>query len=199
MKENATLKERNQSYEAKIDDLEQYSRRNSLRVSGINESKNENTDDLIIKLSDAVGAEITLSEIGRSHRVGKPNPGRPDKPRDILVKFVSYRSRQKLYKLRSTFKDNGYGSSYVNEDLTRRRSYILFKARDLVRSRHLLGAWSSDGNLLARDNKSRIHRISHEDDLDVFLLEEPRPETPTLADPSATMQTSPPTQPSAVD
>lgn len=62
------MRERNQSYEAKIDDLEQYSRRNSLRVSGINETKNENTDDLIIKQSDVIGAEITLSEIDRSQK-----------------------------------------------------------------------------------------------------------------------------------
>jgi hypothetical protein len=90
-------------------------------------------------MSDAVGAEIT--EIDRSHRVGKPNPERPDKPRDILVKCVSYRLRQKLYNLRSTFKDNGYAHSYVTEDLTRSRRYILFKARELVRSRPFWGAF----------------------------------------------------------
>lgn len=107
----------------KKDNQEQYSRRNSLRVSDIDETPNENTDDLIIKMSDAIGANIAVSEIDRSHRVGKPGPG---KSMDILVKFVSYRSRQKIYTLRSLLKDKGYPKTFVNEDMTKRRSFILY-------------------------------------------------------------------------
>ena len=107
-----------------------------------------------------IGSGISLSEIDRSHRVGKLNP---NNPRDIIVKFTFY--RQKLYLTRSSLKDNGFKITFINEDLTSRRSSLLFNARALVKSGSLLGAWSSDGNILVKDLKLKIHRVTHIDEL----------------------------------
>ena len=52
-------------------DAEQYSRRNCLRVFGIPESANENTDTAILELAkEKLGIQLNLCDLDRSHRVG---------------------------------------------------------------------------------------------------------------------------------
>lgn len=173
--ENANFRSKIQDIEEKLDEHEQYSRRNNIRVSGVAETKGEITDDVVLDICNNIGADITVNDIDRSHRVGKPKES-GSKPRDIIVKMCSYRSRQKIMLQRSTLKVKGHGGVYINEDLTRKRSYLLYKSRELVRSRHLLSAWSADGNILVKDNKSKIHRVQSENQLDNFLLYLPRPD-----------------------
>ena len=95
--------------EALIDRQNQYSRRNCLRLSGVSETQGENTDTTVTKILSAIGANISIDEIDRSHRLGKPRKSpsssqaqsRNPLPRDIIIKFTSYRARQKVYMLRS--------------------------------------------------------------------------------------------------
>ena len=98
-----------------VDHTEQYSRRNSLRISGLK----ENTDVIV-----TIGCDLHLDEIDKTHRVGKPDPART-RHREILVKFVLYRARHKLYKMRKNLKDNGYDGVFLNEDLTKTRSNVI--------------------------------------------------------------------------
>ena len=58
-----------------MDDLEQYSRQNCLVLHGVNESNNENTNEIIIShynFSEELGVEIKEDDLDRSHRLGKP-------------------------------------------------------------------------------------------------------------------------------
>ena len=72
-----------------IDRLEQYSRRDSVRVCGIAETDNENTNDIVVRVAKDMGVVISPNDISVSHRVGGPRRGRTsDKPRPILAKFV---------------------------------------------------------------------------------------------------------------
>ena len=73
-------------------------------------------------IASAVSVDFDLSEIERSHRVGKP---RAWLPRDIIIKFSTYRTRQKIYKNRTVLKDCGHKGVYINEDLTKHRNYLL--------------------------------------------------------------------------
>ena len=55
----------------KLDDIEQYSRRNCLLFTGIVEKDNENTDQLILDTCrESMGIELSLQDIDRSHRIG---------------------------------------------------------------------------------------------------------------------------------
>lgn len=60
---------------SKIDELEQYGRRNCLVFHGIAEAAAplvENTDEIIMKtVKDKMGITLSPSDIGRSHRLGK--------------------------------------------------------------------------------------------------------------------------------
>ena len=86
----------------------------------------------MIDLSKAVGPDVTLEDIERSHRVGKPPittsfRERVNRPRDSIVKFASYRIRREVYGARTKTKTSGYNGVYINEDLTKPRNKLLLK------------------------------------------------------------------------
>ncbi|MEW8545707.1 MAG: hypothetical protein AB2693_19470 [Candidatus Thiodiazotropha sp.] len=165
--ENRSLTSRVTALESQVDQAEQYSRRNCLRISGIQETNNENTDEIVLKVASDIGSSVQLPDIDRSHRIGNPNRNRI-KPRDIIVKFATYRARADFYKKRTSLKDSGYLRVFVNEDLTRRRSGQLYQARVLMKSGRLKGAWSSDGTILIKTNDDSVHRVTTLTDLIPF-------------------------------
>ena len=89
----------------RMDDIEQYSKRNCLKFSGIHEEKNENTDKSILNIVHKIvlkdsDTKLDLSRIDRTLRVG---PERNDgKPRDIVVKSLSYRDRDVVFRNKRT-------------------------------------------------------------------------------------------------
>lgn len=48
---------------------------------------------------------------------------------------------------------------FLNEDLTKYRSEVLYEARKMVKSETAKGAWSSDGNILIKDHDEKVHRV----------------------------------------
>ena len=164
--ENSKLRERVVTLENQMDAANQYSRRNSLRISGVAVPTNlapmskEDTDQYVIKMCHDMGVDMSINDLDRSHRTGKE---RHNKPRDILVKFATYNARKRLYQARSSAKDKGYSDIYVNEDLTFVRSRLLFLARQLVKSKSLSQAWTHDGTILLKTTGSEtIHRVNNE-------------------------------------
>ena len=192
VRENASLKERcsklektvaileleNNNRKLENDALEQYGRRNILRVSGIPESENEDTDEIILHLASDMGVPMSSSDIDRSHRVGKPEDKsrtgtRKSKKstRDIIVKFSTYNARRKLFQIRKelrTTENEDLKKIFINEDLTKLRSEILFEARNLRRVNKLNSAYSSDGKLFVRDKQDKKYQLSSLNDLVQF-------------------------------
>lgn len=151
------LENRVAELEGQNDALEQYTRRNSIRVSGIPEEDGECCETKVLDTFKAmnVSPPITPDHIDRLHRVGKPNLA-SGKPRQIIVKFTSYRYRSKVMAQRSQLKNTG---KYVNEDLTRKRAKVLFNARADKREGKIRDCWTNDGRILVRDLGGRIHHI----------------------------------------
>ena len=105
------------------------SRRNSIRISGLPNAKNEDSDKLVLEIAKAIKAEISPADIDRSYRVGKE---RKDNTRDLLIKFTTYRARERFIRARSNLKGHEkFGDLFINENLTKRRSDLLYKARQL--------------------------------------------------------------------
>jgi len=97
-----SLNTRVEELEASVDTLEQYSRRNSLRISGVPEEPYEDTGEVFLKLINSrtqIHPALTINEIDRIHRVGAKKTDKPSS-RQIIVKFATYRSRQRVYKHR---------------------------------------------------------------------------------------------------
>ena len=85
----------------KCDDNEQYSRRNCLRIHGIESKKNEKIDDLRQKVKEcyeSVQVPFAQEDIDRAHRIGmeyaEKNSGKEVK--SITVKFKSWMLRRNL-------------------------------------------------------------------------------------------------------
>lgn len=174
------LENRLEKVDEKQDKADQYSRRNNVRLSGIAESDEESTDLIVTDLAKAIGSDLVLDEIDRSHRLGKPrmqpssiNAGpegdkqgqRKLKPRDIIIKFTSYRARSKLMKLKSRLGSAGYKGVFVNEDLTQTRSDLFYQARQLVKKKLVNDTWTSDGVIIIKDAQNKKHRIETKSDL----------------------------------
>nr|XP_027226834.1 uncharacterized protein LOC113818839 [Penaeus vannamei] len=76
----------------RADYMEDQSRRNNLRISGIPEERNENWQQSHWKVSQFLRRHFNLTpDLERAHRVGKQ-----DKPRDIVVKFTRFQDRESV-------------------------------------------------------------------------------------------------------
>ena len=93
-----SLEKQNSDLEIRLDDLEQYSRRGSIRIYGIDEETPGSTDDKVLDLINnyvALKPPLDPNEIEVSHRVGKSDDP-ASKPRAMLVKFVSRRTKNRV-------------------------------------------------------------------------------------------------------
>lgn len=142
-----------QKLATRTDELEQYQRRNNIRVFGIDEKKGEDTDKLIVELCRTkLGVDLPTSAISRSHRVGsQPQPG-PDgrrRHRPIIVRFVSYRDRRAVYGAKKLLKGTGVT---VREDLTTQRMEVLRRA---IAQHGVRNTWTQDGRVLWIDKDGK--------------------------------------------
>ena len=176
-----------QRMQERIDEIEQYSRRNCLKFCGIPESNGEDCDKIVLNIVNKLiltdeTRKLTPEDIDRTHRVGRPQRGTitTKGTRDIIVKFISYRDRARIFagkrnlKTFNANKDNEY-RIFVNEALTKRRSDILFAARKLVKERKLDSVWTHDGRIIAKSKNGSIWNVNRVADLDRLNGNSPTP------------------------
>ena len=80
------------------DHLEQYTRKNPLEIHGIPEEAYETTEEVVLKLANALNVPVSPQDIEISHKLGRKGA----KP--IIVKFVSHKVKTNLYKARTKLK-----------------------------------------------------------------------------------------------
>ena len=78
------------------DDLDQYIRRENIKIRGIPELPNENTDTIALKVIQLVSKDVSLSDIDVSHRLKKNKASGTEQfntgfPPSIIVRFTSPR------------------------------------------------------------------------------------------------------------
>ena len=116
-------------HDRKIDDQEQISRKNNLRIKGLVVED----IDTPIKLKDFVTnkiqtakIEIPVNDVDRVHRVGKVYFTQNKRVQDALIRFRSWDSRNKVYQNRKEL------SFKVAADLTKRRTQLLSYIYDQI-------------------------------------------------------------------
>jgi len=130
----------------RLEEQDQYSRRNCLRFHNVKDVTNNNTDEQIIKIcKDNLGIDLSKSDISRSHLIGKPIDGK----HQIIARFVSYRVRESIFKSKKKLKNN-HSRIFITEDLTRERKEIINKLSELKRNSDLDSFWTSDGRIFAK-------------------------------------------------
>ena len=90
------------SLKTEQDNLEQYTRRNTLCISRLPEKAYENVTEKALKLfNKKMGVPITVTDIDRVHRYGKKKDNRP---RGIMVKFATYRARSAVFRAKASLR-----------------------------------------------------------------------------------------------
>ena len=118
----------------KLNDLEQYTRKNTVRMFGVSDNKDETAErtmEVAVGVLDKIGVNIATADIDIAHRIGKFQLG---KQRPMIVKFMSrIHKNQALYQ-RRRLKGTGIG---ISEDLTAKKCF-LFKT--ITRTRNCIGS-----------------------------------------------------------
>lgn len=172
LKDIKEIKSTEDKINGKLDDIEQYSRRNNIRLAGIAEVAGENTDDLVINtLKDKLGITITSEDICRSHRVGPKKFGGRNK-RQIIVKLVRHNKKSEIMRMKKQLKNQGNDGNRVAlyEDLSKGRLDAISKLnsneKDLI---HKL--WTVDGVIYIRTKSEpeEVLALRYLDNLENFI------------------------------
>ena len=157
--ENSQLKENLKKIATKANDNEQYSRRNNIRIFGLQEDKSKSTSESVVNfLKHELDVDISHSEIDKAHPIGKSQDG---KPPPLIVKFSNHRSKEKVLSRRRSLKGKRI---FITEDLTKQNYQLLQAAK---KHSSVSSCWSHNGKILAKcENPPRTIHIT-----DLFILE----------------------------
>ena len=158
--------------EERVDQQEQYSRRTSIRVSGIKEPvgiQGEDVSRIVETILGKLNADLpplTLADVNVAHRVGqRGSASEPQtRPRPIIVQFKCYASKVSVMRSRKQLRET-MPDIYINEDLTRARATLLYKARKAKREKGVADCWSFDGRIIIKDVRGKVHTIVNEVEL----------------------------------
>ena len=84
-----TVTEEKERIDCDLEELENYTRKNSLEINGIPEEASNTTEDAVLKLGEALDVPISPSDIEISHQLNSQN-----KP--TIVKFLSHKVKSSL-------------------------------------------------------------------------------------------------------
>ena len=145
------------------DKLEQYMRKNSLEIHGVPESTYNETEDVVLKLAEALDVSVEPKDIEICHKLNRKG----NKP--IIVKFISHKVKTNLYRARAKLKNVRVSNIFphcssstlvqaerifLNENLTSYKKKIMSRANEMRRNDELLSVWSMDGSIYVKTSLS---------------------------------------------
>ena len=111
---------------------------------GLKEEEGEDTEQKVLGVFKAVGADITPADVSVVHRTGD----RKRKGRPILVRFVSRKKRKEVMQKKKVLKDKReYAEVCVFDDLTTLRAKMLYYLKKKVPV--VENAWTIDREFTA--------------------------------------------------
>ncbi len=168
--ENKELKQKTEELDSnvnslsiEVDDLEQYSRRDCIEVSGVPLQRDEDAEQSIINIGKVIGIDVDREDIQACHRINsKPNAA-------IICKFVNrklkeafMKNKREITRMESISEKLGFSSEsnsggslklFLNESLTRRNKYLFKLVRDRKKEKDWNFAWTKNGTIFARKSK----------------------------------------------
>ena len=185
--QSTNLEIREAKGEGKIDENEQYDRRQNLEIAGIPSKSGENTHKIVQEVAKLMNINLFEDQISTSHRLPVSQRSNRDNTESkkrqkassppIIVRFLSRDVRNSLYSNRKLLREanlkkffvQGTTEIYLNENLTRTRKNLLWKAKQRVKANGYKYVWTNNGRInvrLSKDNEVII--ISNEKDLDLI-------------------------------
>ena len=118
------IKNETQKQEWKLDAIEQYTRRDSIKIFGVEEKEGEDTNELVVNVAKSIGVNISTSDISVSHRMPSKTGKKP-----IIAKFTRRDTKTAIMKCKKKLKSINERSNkrpvYINEDLSSMRAKLL--------------------------------------------------------------------------
>lgn len=153
--ENRALKEKIVLLEDRLDESEQYSRRNCVEIQGV-PVKNNDVVQTVKDVGKALGMEIQDAMIDACHTLGKKHNSKD--PPGIIVKFVRRMDADAMLTKKRAKRDFSTrhldlpsdNPVYVNESLTPARRRLLAMAREERRKHGYKWLWVRGGKIFLR-------------------------------------------------
>lgn len=142
---------------AENDRLEQQLRSSAMRISGIPETPGEDCIAKTIQLFNQdlnVEPPLTPLEVEGAYRVGSAAYAAPNRPRPLYVKLTTTAIKNRICTKRAVLKGT---KIFINDDLTKRRTTVFAKARELKRAKDINDCWSAYGRIVIKDKSNVIH------------------------------------------
>ncbi|KAH7959018.1 hypothetical protein HPB49_007327 [Dermacentor silvarum] len=158
------------AHEGRLIECEQYSRNANIEVKGIPVEAGGKLTEIMSKIGNTIGEDITAADIEVCHRVAVP--GNPS-AKNIIVQFVHRQKRNavlnKARKNRFSCEVLGFAAKapvYVNEHLCPERKRLLAQAINKKRDADWKFVWVRGGQIYARKSESsRALKISNRADV----------------------------------
>ena len=117
-----------QAHDNRLDEIEQYSRRDNIVFRGVPETPGESTTEVVKAISEKAGVVLSDADISTTHRVGRPSPS---KPRPIVARFVRRDTRTNLLRKKKQLKDDdNYKDVILTEHLAPARAKLLHAVKN---------------------------------------------------------------------
>ena len=175
----AALKTQEIKDSIKVDELEQYGRRQNLEIVGVPEKEDENTNAIVLEVAKMLDVDIMSSHISTSHRLPKKKASSRNNSGSspIIVRFTSRDIRNQIYANRKkarfvdlkNFLVSDTKNIFVNENLTPTRKQLFWKTKQEVKNSSWKYIWTHNGNVFVKkDDNASITAIKNELDLNLI-------------------------------
>lgn len=172
LSENIKLTKEVEDLAVKVRELEQYSRKSNLEISGIPSTPNENTLTLLKDIGTAIGLELLETQVMAAHRVPSYNSQRTP---SIVVQFENRLQRDNWitnYKRKKTLMAKEVNPAFpenrvfINEHLSPENKLFLRNLKLKCKDLNIKYVWFRDGKFYVRKNDGeRCHKITKLNDL----------------------------------
>lgn len=166
--ENVYLRRELDKVKQELSDVQQYSRRNTVDIQGVPETKSENVFEVVRKVANVLRFELKSEMVDAVHRLAGGN--NMSRPRGIILKFVRRGDCDELLRLAkvkrafsaSELGVNSENKIFVNPSLSKTYRELLYYAKCAAREGQVRFAWYSNGKVLVRktDGQPAIHITS---------------------------------------
>ena len=175
----AALKTQEIKDSIKVDELEQYGKRQNLEIVGVPEKEDENTNAIVLEVAKMLDVDIMSSHISTSHRLPKKKASSRNNygSSPIIVRFTSRDIRNQIYanRKKARFEDlknfsvTDTKNIFVNENLTPTRKQLFWKTKQEVKNNSWKYIWTHNGNVFVKkDDNASITAIKNELDLNLI-------------------------------
>jgi cell division protein FtsB len=171
------LENRCRESDTAIENLRQYSRRDTLEIHGIPVVEGENTNDIVVKVAKMAAPECNFNEpmLSISHRLPSRRRGVPA----IIAKFVQRDIRDLIYNNRrnlssQTIQDLGFDTAsriYVNESLTAQSQAIFAEVKKFRNHHGFKYIWTRNGKVhlkISDSQQAKSHVFNSMQEFDDF-------------------------------